>query len=64
MTVGELLVSFGGGSPNDRADRFRTMLGLPRRPWGGGLGRISLGSADYFLSERRAQIVIDRDAVS
>jgi len=60
LTAQELLAPYGGGSPSQRADRFREVLGLgPRFPTD---GPMRLGTPDLLVARRREDIIAVRDA--
>jgi hypothetical protein len=59
LTTQELLEPFGVKSASQRAHRFRTVLGLPEHlPY---YGPMALGSPDYLVSDRRAELIEERD---
>ncbi len=59
LTTQELLEPFGVGSAAERARRFRSALGLgPLDPYA---GPMALGSPRYLVSERRRELIAERD---
>lgn len=58
LTAGELLEPFGVRSASQRAAHFRSVLGLPEPSPG---EPMSLGSADLLVSDRRRELIDERD---
>ncbi|HCB03054.1 MAG TPA: hypothetical protein PLZ93_03280 [Nocardioides sp.] len=60
LTVSELLASYGVDNASQRSRQFRGFLGLDEYAAPGG-GPMALGAPDYLVSDRRIELIRERE---